>query len=225
MKYKMLQFKDDMLTDFWFIPLAMTIVSFELSLSMSMIDLFIDTKEIELHLSKIVSKESISIVFPVLATSTITMTSIVFSITVLILSIAENQLGPRLLPNFMRQNTTQFVFGFIIGTFIYTIVILQVHSANIDNNIHLYMSELLGPIFGILSLLILIYFIHYICYVLQIDNMLDFLANDLKDCLRRISSQSDQHRINSHTQATVDDTLNVEDQKLGKASILLVADE
>nr|WP_019627406.1 DUF2254 family protein [Thioalkalivibrio sp. AKL10] len=55
--------------------------------------------------------EGASAVLGVIAGSMITIAGVVFSMTLVALSLATSQLGPRLLRNFLRDTTTQVVLG------------------------------------------------------------------------------------------------------------------
>jgi hypothetical protein len=55
----------------------------------------------------------------------ITMTSLVVSITVVVLSLAANQLGPRLIYNFIEDRRIQSVIGLFVATILYTLLALR----------------------------------------------------------------------------------------------------
>ena len=58
-------------------------------------------------------------VLSVIASSMITVAGVVFSITIVALTLASSQFGPRLLRNFMRDTANQVVLGTFIATFLY----------------------------------------------------------------------------------------------------------
>jgi uncharacterized membrane protein len=57
-------------------------------------------------------------------TSMVTMASLVFSITMVVLTLAAAQFGPRLIRNFMGRVQTQFVLGTFMMTSIYCLLLL-----------------------------------------------------------------------------------------------------
>src|SRR4051794_5605583 len=59
------------------------------------------------------------------ASSTIGVAGTLFSITVAALTLASNQMGPRLLRNFMRDRGNQATLGIFLGTFDYALVVLR----------------------------------------------------------------------------------------------------
>ena len=61
----------------------------------------------------------------VIATSMIAVASTVFSITIVAVSFASGNYGPRLLTNFMEDKGNQFSLATFIGTFVYAITVLR----------------------------------------------------------------------------------------------------
>src|SRR5690349_6086658 len=53
-----------------------------------------------------------------------TMTSLIVSVTFVILTLAANQLGPRLITTFMADRQIQVVLGLFLGTILYLIMVL-----------------------------------------------------------------------------------------------------
>jgi uncharacterized membrane protein len=72
-------------------------------------------------------------VLSTIAGSIITVTGVVFSITVVALQLASSQFTPRALSTFTGDRVTQVVLGLLIGTFAYSLVVLRtVRSASSD---------------------------------------------------------------------------------------------
>lgn len=64
-------------------------------------------------------------VLSVIATSMLTFTGLVFTITMLVLQLASSQLSPRVMRTFLRDRGNQVVLGLFVGTFVYTLVVLH----------------------------------------------------------------------------------------------------
>ena len=60
-----------------------------------------------------------------IAAAVITVTGVVFSITILVLQLASQQFGPRMLRNFIRDTGTQMSLGIFVASFVYSILALQ----------------------------------------------------------------------------------------------------
>lgn len=64
-------------------------------------------------------------VLSVIATSMLTFTGLVFTITMLVLQLASSQLSPRVMRTFLRDRGNQVVLGIFVATFVYTLVVLH----------------------------------------------------------------------------------------------------
>ena len=174
MKFKTLQFSENLYSSYWLYPLTFAF----LATFLLIITLRLDT-DILKFLPGSMPTFDIDVLRKVLSlitTSSISITSVVFSITVLTLSLASSQLGPRLLPTFIRQGKTQLVIAVFIGIYVYCLLLLAFSSVNTENNY--IASFIVGVLLGIISFLALIYFIHYVCKAIQIENVLNYLSNE-----------------------------------------------
>ena len=59
-----------------------------------------------------------------IAAAVITVVTLVFSITIVTLTLASTQFGPRMLRNFIRDRITQLTLGSFVATFVYSILAL-----------------------------------------------------------------------------------------------------
>lgn len=126
------------------------------------------------------------------AGSAISVASLVFSITVVVLSLAANQMGPRLLETFMRHNRTQIVLGAFIGTFIYCLLILATINGKSVNAVP-HSAVMLGLVLGVISFALLIYFIHHVLVFIQVSRVLEEVSNEVVTVFSRILlSEEDQ---------------------------------
>src|SRR6202011_2822808 len=59
-----------------------------------------------------------------IAAAMVTVAGVVFSITILALTLASQQFGPRMLRNFIRDRGTQVTLGAFVATFTYSVLAL-----------------------------------------------------------------------------------------------------
>jgi len=64
-------------------------------------------------------------VLSVIATSMLTFTGLVFTVTMLVLQLASSQLSPRVMRTFLRDRGNQAVLGLFVSTFVYTLIVLH----------------------------------------------------------------------------------------------------
>lgn len=116
----------------------------------------------------------------VVSSTMITVTGLVFALTIIALQIASNQYSPRLLRNFMRDRGTQFVLSIFVGAFAYSTAGL--HTVGVQNPDkaalmpRLAVSGSLG--LGLASLGVLIYFIHHLSSSIQIDRVMSMIVRE-----------------------------------------------
>ena len=123
-------------------------------------------------------------VLSLVASSMITVTGVVFSITIVALTLASQQFGPRLLRNFMKDRGNQIVLGTFLATFIYCILILpSIHTSESGPFVP-YFSVNVGVLLTLLSLVVLIYFIHHIPALMQVSTVVDDVTRTLLRTIR-----------------------------------------
>jgi uncharacterized membrane protein len=124
-----------------------------------------------------------------LAAAVITVVGIVFSITIVTLTLASTQFGPRMLRNFIRDRGTQFTLGTFVATFVYaTLVLISIGPASPGRDFvpHLSITVAVGLV--TLSMAVLIYFIHHIAVSIQLPQVIASIARDLSRAIDAESS-------------------------------------
>lgn len=119
-------------------------------------------------------------VLTTVAGSMITIAGVVFSLTLVALTLASSQFGPRLLRNFMSDTTTQVVLGTFIATFLYCLIVLRtIRSPGEGSEFVPQVSVTTGVLLAVASLGVLIYFIHHVARSIQADVIVGRVAADL----------------------------------------------
>jgi uncharacterized membrane protein len=115
-----------------------------------------------------------------------TITGVVFSITILTLSIASSQMGPRLLRTFLRHRFTHYTLGTFIGTTVYSLLILVSIRDRDQYQFTPYLGVLAAVFFAVAGFLILVYFIHAIAQMIQAPNVVQMVSADLDQAITRL---------------------------------------
>jgi uncharacterized membrane protein len=132
------------------------------------------------------SAEGARAVLQAIVTSMISVTSVVFSITIVVLSLASGQFGARLVRSFMRDRATQFVMGVFIATFTYALIVLGAVQGVDDRGFIPRLSVMFGVLLVIVSAGFLIFFIHHIALSIQADYVVASLAEEVRGALDRL---------------------------------------
>lgn len=110
-----------------------------------------------------------------IAGSLITVTGVVFSVTIVALQLASSQFTPRVLRSFVADRTNQVVLGIFIGTFTYSLLVLRtIRSAADDRDLHVpQVAVLLAMILLLVSIGALIVFVNHAARSIQASVILD----------------------------------------------------
>lgn len=117
------------------------------------------------------------------AGATIGVAGTTFSITVAALTLASNQMGPRLLRNFTRDAGNQYALGTFLATFSYALVALRAVPEAEEGAFvpHLAVSVGLLLAFGCVG--VLIWFLHHIANSINVDRVVALVYGDLIDAV------------------------------------------
>ncbi|MBV8462923.1 MAG: DUF2254 domain-containing protein [Acidimicrobiales bacterium] len=117
-----------------------------------------------------------------IAAAVITVVGVVFSITILALTLASQQFGPRMMRNFVRDIGNQVTLGVFVGTFVYAVLVL-VSIGSVNQNFVPYLSTSVAEVLLMVDLAVLIYFIHHIAKSIQLPEVIAGIADDLMESI------------------------------------------
>lgn len=110
-----------------------------------------------------------------------TMTSLVVSVTFVILTLAANQLGPRLISTFMGDRQIQTVLGLFLGTILYVLVILRSLDETLGTEGVPHVAVTVGSALTVVCLFALLFYVHKIARAIIADSIVARVAGDLND--------------------------------------------
>jgi uncharacterized membrane protein len=167
---------------YWFIPAGMAFAAAVLSLAMIELDKNIESERIgRLRWVVETGADGARALLQTIAGSMITVAGTVFSITIIALSLASQQFGPRLLRNFMRDRGNQIVLGTFTATFLYCILILRTVSGREDAAFIPHGSIIIAVLLAMASVGVLIYFIHHVAISIQAPYIIANVARELEE--------------------------------------------
>ncbi len=136
------------------------------------------------------SPEGARNVLATIAGSTITVAGVVFSITIVSLTLASSQFGPRLLRNFMADRSTQVVLGVFVSTFLYCLLVLRTIRGTDSTTFVPFLSVTCGLTFAVVSVGFLIFFIHHVSSSILAENLIGRVASELREGIDRLFPES-----------------------------------
>jgi uncharacterized membrane protein len=125
-----------------------------------------------------------------LAAAVITVVGVVFSITMVTLTLASTQFGPRMLRNFIRDRGTQYTLGTFVATFVYaTLALVSIGPNRGARTFVPYVSISTAVALVTVSMGVLIYFIHHIATLIQLPHVIASIAGDLSGAIEEQSAR------------------------------------
>lgn len=175
---------DELRNSYWFVPGLMAVGAVLVSLG-------------TLHLDVQLSRDSLGegwwvytgsasgarAVLQTIGTSMIGVAGVVFSITIVTLTLAANKFGPRIFRNFMTDTGNQVVLGLFTSTFLFCLVVLrQVRGSDNASDLDRFIPQvslLVAVGLAVCCLGVLIYFIHHVAASIQTANVVAAVGRDL----------------------------------------------
>lgn len=124
-----------------------------------------------------------------LVTAMITMATLAISITMVVLTLAAQQLGPRIIRNFMSNWQTQASLGLFVATVVYLLLVLR--SSYGDGDTVANLAVTVGAVLVLVSVTTLLLFVHHLARSIIADNVIERVGEQLDDDIRRLMPEKD----------------------------------
>lgn len=215
MKAAIFKYWDEIRSSFWFIPILMTIGA----VALSFFTVYIDEPVMELlqdYISWVFTggTQGAAAILSTVAGSMITIAGVVFSMTLVTLSLASSQFGSRMLRNFMRDTTTQVVLGSFVATFLYCLLVLRTIRQIEGAEFVPHLSVSLSLILAVFNVGVLIYFIHHVSVSIQANEIIAKISKELDDDIENLFPEPIKKEMQSiHTQPSNTDFMDLLEEK------------
>ncbi len=172
---------EDVGSSLWAVPSALTLLIVGLAWTTVEVDkLMLAAGRSDLYFAFAGGAAGARGVLEAIASTTITVTGVVFSITMVAMQLASTQYTSRVLRSFTGDRGNQIVLGVFIATFTYALLVLRtVRSASQDGQVFVpSLSVGVAILLALTSVGLLIYFIHHASRSIQVSTIVDRAARD-----------------------------------------------
>jgi uncharacterized membrane protein len=176
-------------TSYWLVPGAMTAGSAALAYAAIRLDRRVTASLPDLWFL-VRSVEEARAVLSTIASSMVTVTGLVFSLTVVVLTLASQQFGPRLLRGFRSDPVMKLVLGTFVATYVYCLLTLAAVGGDVDDPFVPRLAVALGLLLALLSVGVLIFFIHHLASEIQAESILANVAGEVEAVVDRLFPES-----------------------------------
>ncbi len=180
---KLLQLYRHLWTSYWCIPVAFLLLSVALAAATTGIDhVFKESITPAAYYLRAVEPDTARVILSTIAGSIIGVAGVVFSITMVAVSFASGNFGPRLIGNMMRDRGSQVSLGCFIGTFVFSLIALRFVRDGGDGveAFTPYVSIATSMGLALACMGVLIYFIHHVPETINIELIVAKLGRALK---------------------------------------------
>jgi uncharacterized membrane protein len=182
---------DALRTTFWVIPVLLIIVAGLLFVATFEIDLAAYHHRLTLPgWVRTGTADAGRQVLIAIAAAIITTVGVVFSVTILALTLASQQFGPRMMRNFIRDIGNQTTLGVFVATFVYAVLGLGSITGLPGGSFVPHLTITVAEALLLVDLAVLIYFIHHIATSIQLPEVIAGIARDLR---RAIDAEFPKH--------------------------------
>ena len=184
--------RERLLDSYWFLPGLMSAGAVALLILAASFDAHIRSAEIFASVDWLDIRNPVA-ASDLLATvvgAIITVIGLVFSLTIVTLTIVASQYGSQVLMNFMADRATKFALGTFVATFLYCLLALLMVASLGEGEAVPQVPVVLGLVLAILSVGMLVYFIHHIARRIQVANIIKHLALELVAAANRLYPES-----------------------------------
>ena len=121
-------------------------------------------------------------ILSVIATSIMTVVSIVFAILLMTLTLASTQFSPRILISFVRDKNMQWTLGVFLGTFCYCMATLPA-ARSLPTPFVPVLTVTGAMLLALVAVGWLVFFIHHISQSISVNNIVDRIARETEQVI------------------------------------------
>jgi uncharacterized membrane protein len=171
---------------FWFIPAVIVLGS--VGAAILLVEADFGTADLALWFPRLfgAGADGSRAMLSAIGTSMITVAGVVFSITIVALSLTSTQYSPRVLRNFMRDRPTQLVLGVFLGIFAYCLVVLRTIRGGDEGAFIPSIAVFAGMVYALAGISLLIFFIHHVALSIQSASILTRISDDTEKAIDRM---------------------------------------
>lgn len=180
MQPQVLKRLENIRSSYWFVPTIMAIAALILGAVVIYVDAEIGSDWLDgLSWYQSNKPDGAQEVLSTIAGSAITVAGVAFSITIVSVSFAAGQYGPRVLTNFMADRGNQITLGTFIATFLYCLVVLRTIRGGDEGNFVPDLAIIVALVLALCSIAVLIFFIHHVPRSIHVNSVVAGIGRQL----------------------------------------------
>ena len=177
---------DDARSSFWFVPGLMMLAATVAAFGIVQFDATVGQTLLEEYTVLNLSPPSARSILSAIVGAIVTSTGVVFSMTIVALSLASSNFGSRLIRTYRNRRSTHFTLGIFVGTSLFCILVLACIRETENYSFVPVTAVGVGILLTIICLTTLVFYIHDISNAIQAPNVIQSSALDLDRAIERL---------------------------------------
>ncbi|MBW3546834.1 MAG: DUF2254 domain-containing protein [Actinobacteria bacterium] len=175
-----------LVSGYWFIPGGIVVAASAVALGLMELDarLIADGRSIGFT----GGAESARALLSSISSSMLTLTALVFSVTIVVLQLASGQFSPRVLRTFLRDRRSQTTLGVFLATFLYALIVLRGvrgDGGTVDRFVP-GISVGVSFVLVVISVAFFVQYIHNITTSIRVIEIIDRISKETAAAIERI---------------------------------------
>jgi uncharacterized membrane protein len=190
--------------DLWRVPFGMCLGAVALFAITVAVDAAVDRGSLALpHRFSVGGADDARVILGAMLGAVSTVLALIFSVALLVLSMAVSNFGPRILYRFVRDAITQSTIGLFLASFVHTLLTLVVTRQDPTGHFVPQLTIMCGVVLVMLSFAFLVVFSHRIAMSIQTQNVVAHIVADLDAAVARAKTLLRQLGMSRRTPVTV----------------------
>ncbi len=170
---------------FWFVPTAMMFMAAVAAFGLCELDTHFTSAGTEYWSWLVTSADSARSTLSLLSGTMITLAGVVFSLTMVTLSLTSSQFGSRLLRTVITDLTTQVGLGAFLATALYCLLVQRYIPAVEESPFVPHLSVFVASGLALTSLAVMVWFVHHVSVAIQAQTVVTEAAAELDGVIER----------------------------------------
>jgi uncharacterized membrane protein len=175
---------------FWALPLLVAATSLALGIALPELDSRLEQTPAWVFEGGVDGARS---VLGTIAGAMISVTGLVFSITIVVLQLASSQFSPRILRSFLQSRVVQLTLGVFTGSFLYALTVLRAVRGGDDGRVP-QLSVTAASAYVVVAVGMFLAFIHHITTSVQVAHVMASVRRQTVAAARRLAGPEEGSR-------------------------------
>jgi uncharacterized membrane protein len=169
----------------WFVPVVCVLAGAAISFGTIAVDRYFEYEAIPEDL--VGGPEAASQILATIATSMVSLTALVLTVTMVVVQLAMGQFSPRIVQRILQDKPSQFAIGLFVATFVHAILALREVTIEGDGTGQVPgVAVVTAFVLVLVSIAVLVIYVHHIGRSLRVSALIELVGRDTRDLLDRV---------------------------------------